>query len=120
MVWDVTDPPSSDILNARLRAKFYEAMYIVNRPFLNYALHRMSSEITLEMLAKIKDYQNNHKITSKLEIELIRNEIEVYYACVDCITAAREIILAFNGLIFRNNVPTNRPIVGNIFGIAHR
>jgi len=40
-VWNEDDPPSEDILIARLRAKYYGAWYVCTRPYLDYALHVM-------------------------------------------------------------------------------
>ncbi|KAI6787716.1 hypothetical protein KC361_g9414 [Hortaea werneckii] len=37
--WSDADPPASDILAARLRAEYWAARYVVNRPYLDYALH---------------------------------------------------------------------------------
>ncbi|KAI7292173.1 hypothetical protein KC343_g253 [Hortaea werneckii] len=37
--WSDADPPASDILAARLRAEYWTARYVVNRPYLDYALH---------------------------------------------------------------------------------
>lgn len=41
MAWDGSKLPPSDILSARLRAKYWGVRYIVNRPFPDYALHIM-------------------------------------------------------------------------------
>ncbi|RDW90849.1 putative C6 finger domain protein [Aspergillus mulundensis] len=40
MKWHDNDPPSSDINHARMRAKYYGARYIINRPVLYYALFK--------------------------------------------------------------------------------
>jgi hypothetical protein len=37
--WSKWDPPSSDILLAQLQVKFWEARYVVDRHFLDHALH---------------------------------------------------------------------------------
>lgn len=39
MRWKDSDPPSSDINTARMRAKYYGARYIIHRPLLYHALH---------------------------------------------------------------------------------
>jgi hypothetical protein len=36
--WNDGDPPASDLLNARLRAKYYGAAYIILRPYIRHAL----------------------------------------------------------------------------------
>src|SRR5690606_8689387 len=37
--WDESDPPSSDINAARLRAKYFGARYIIHRPFVYLRMH---------------------------------------------------------------------------------
>lgn len=39
--WDDNEPPPKEILRARLRAKYWGAQLVINRPFLGYALHIM-------------------------------------------------------------------------------
>ncbi|KAK2811343.1 hypothetical protein FQN50_002220 [Emmonsiellopsis sp. PD_5] len=46
MKWDEGDPPSDNIIIARMRAKYYGARYIIHRPLLHHALHPMSSNLT--------------------------------------------------------------------------
>ncbi|PGH08887.1 hypothetical protein GX51_00944 [Blastomyces parvus] len=41
MRWEETDPPSNNIIIARMRAKYYGARYIIHRPLLHHALHPM-------------------------------------------------------------------------------
>lgn len=41
--WDDSEPPSTDINAARLRAKYYGARYIIHRPFIYHALHKRRS-----------------------------------------------------------------------------
>lgn len=40
MVWKPDDPPSNDILSARLRAKYYGTEVITYRPFLKMVMNR--------------------------------------------------------------------------------
>lgn len=49
--WREDDPPATDILGARLRAKYYGAWYVCTRPYLDYALHvmpKLRAGMTLE------------------------------------------------------------------------
>ncbi|PGH06673.1 hypothetical protein AJ79_06457 [Helicocarpus griseus UAMH5409] len=39
--WQESDPPSDNIIIARMRAKYYGARYIIHRPLLHHALHPM-------------------------------------------------------------------------------
>ncbi|OJD23522.1 hypothetical protein ACJ73_05123 [Blastomyces percursus] len=41
MRWEETDPPSDNIIIARMRGKYYGARYIIHRPLLHHALHPM-------------------------------------------------------------------------------
>ncbi|EER36403.1 C6 finger domain-containing protein [Histoplasma capsulatum H143] len=42
MRWEESDPPSSNIIIARMRGKYYGCRYIIHRPLLHHALHPMS------------------------------------------------------------------------------
>ncbi|KAI9675189.1 MAG: hypothetical protein M1829_003549 [Trizodia sp. TS-e1964] len=87
--WDDTEPPSTDINSARLRAKYYGALYIIHRPFLYHAIH-------------LKDENG-------VEIEPHGDLVE---ACRSCIMAAFQSTIAFHNL-------KPRPILTNIFGTMH-
>lgn len=50
--WNDAEPPAEDILEARLRAKFYGARYISLRPYLDYVLHAMRAGGAPESCAK--------------------------------------------------------------------
>ncbi|OAT12878.1 C6 zinc finger domain-containing protein [Blastomyces gilchristii SLH14081] len=45
MRWEETDPPSDNIIIARMRAKYYGARYIIHRPLLHHALHPMAKSL---------------------------------------------------------------------------
>ena len=114
--WNDHDPPPSDILDARLRAKYWGARYIINRPFLDYALHIMphaKDGRTIESVAV--DSQGNPR--DKAEIHLFKaielmGEHEIWEASKRCVDAAMQSTIAFDG------VP-DRLIVTNIHGTAH-
>ena len=114
--WNDSDPPASDILNARLRAKYWGARYIINRPFLDYALHIMphiQDGRNVEEVAK--DVHGNRR--DKAEIHLFKaiqlmTEEEIWEAVKRCIDAAMQSTVSFDG------VP-DRLIVTNIHGTAH-
>ncbi|EDN10944.1 predicted protein [Histoplasma mississippiense (nom. inval.)] len=42
MRWEESDPPSNNIIIARMRGKYYGCRYIIHRPLLHHALHPMS------------------------------------------------------------------------------
>jgi hypothetical protein len=114
--WNDNDPPATDILAARLRAKYWGARYIVNRPFLDYALHIMplaKDGLTIESVAK--DCNGNPR--DKAEIHLFKaiknmGEKEIWTASKRCIQAAMQSTVALDG------VP-ERLIITNIHGTAH-
>jgi hypothetical protein len=114
--WSNDDPLPSSILSARLRAKYWGARYVINRPFLDYALHIMgpvSDGTSVEAVAL--DVHRNPR--DKAEIHLFKaielmGEGEVWKACERCIEAAMQSTVAFDG------VP-DRLIVTNIHGTAH-
>ncbi|KAM3413937.1 hypothetical protein BST61_g10608 [Cercospora zeina] len=116
--WNDDDPPPSDILSARLRAKYWGARYVINRPFLDYCLHIMpglKDQIPLEQVAR--DSYGNPR--DKADVHLFRaiqrlGDREVWAATQRCIDAAMHSTVAFDGL-----AKHGRLIVTNIHGTAH-
>ncbi|CAK4033147.1 hypothetical protein DOTSEDRAFT_72963 [Lecanosticta acicola] len=114
--WEDHDPPPADILSARLRAKYWGARYIINRPFLDYALHIMShvkGGASVEAVAR--DGYGNPR--DKADIHLFKaieqfSEDEIWAAARRCVDAAMHSTEAFDG------VP-GRLIITNIHGTAH-
>ncbi|KAF2158413.1 hypothetical protein M409DRAFT_31077 [Zasmidium cellare ATCC 36951] len=114
--WNDNDPLSSDILAARLRAKYYGARYIVNRPFLDYALHIMPGlKSGHPMEAVARDGYGNPR--DKADIHLFRaieqlGDSTVREAARRCVDAAMHSTIAFDGV-------RERLILTNIHGTAH-
>ena len=114
--WSDSDPPSNDILLARLQAKYWGARYIINRPFLDYALHVMPylrEGTTIEEIAR----DARGRLRNKAEICLFKaiqqtNESTIWQACKRCIDAAMHSTVALDG------VP-NRLVITNVHGTAH-
>ena len=114
--WADNDPPPAGILSARLRAKYWGARYVINRPFLDYALHIMPhvkdgqsvEEVALDVHRNPRDKAEIHLFKA---IELM-GEGEVWAACRRCIEAAMQSTVALDG------VP-DRLVVTNIHGTAH-
>jgi hypothetical protein len=88
--WSDDDPPPNEINAARLRAKYWGATYIINRPWVWYILHE-------DRIASPAD---------GLEAKHIED------ACRTCLKAAVRSTRAFHGIL-------QRPIITNIFGTAH-
>ncbi|KAK3115158.1 hypothetical protein LTR53_005800 [Teratosphaeriaceae sp. CCFEE 6253] len=117
--WDDDEEPARDILSARLRAKYWGARYVVNRPFLDYALHIMphiaDAQSNLKVRDVAKDGHNNPRDEAEIHLfEAIAgmHEKEIWQACTRCIGAAMQSTIALDG------VP-NRLVVTNIHGTAH-
>lgn len=116
LAWKDDDPPPSDILAARLRAKYWGARYVINRPFLDFGLHilpGMKVGGTLEELAR--DGYGSKR--DKAEVHLFKaieqlGEREVWRASARCVHAAMKSTVAFDGV-------KDRLIVTNIHGTAH-
>ena len=96
MQWQEGDEPSDDINTACLRAKYYDARYIIYRPILERAL------------------QGKGKTENDFSESLHYDELddETRRACEQCITAAIRSTKAFHNI-------KGRPIVTNIFGTGH-
>jgi len=116
LTWRDDEPPPGGILSARLRAKYWGARYVINRPFLDYALHIMPhvrdgssvEEVALDVHRNPRDKAEIHLFKA---IKLM-GESEVWEACKQCIEAAMQSTVALDG------VP-DRLIVTNIHGTAH-
>ena len=114
--WDNSAPAPSDILAARLRAKYWGARYVANRPFLDYALHILPQIKEGRIIEDVaKDVHGNPR--DKAEIQIFKaiqlyEEHEIWAACRRCIEAAMQSTTALDG------VP-DRLIVTNIHGTAH-
>jgi hypothetical protein len=114
MSWDLEDLPPTNILQARLRAKYWGARYLINRPFLDYILNikphpRFGADRTVS---------NSHgKPRHEAEFHLFRaisemsvEEVQIGYQT--CIKAAEKSTTAFDSVL-------GRLIVTNIHGTAH-
>lgn len=118
LAWEDGDPPATNILGARLRAKYWGARYVVNRPFLDFMIHFMphihtKAGLTLENVANDargvpRDKADIHLFKA---IEKMGNSAIVHASRL-CIQAAIQSTVALD------NVP-DRLIVTNIHGTAH-
>lgn len=115
--WDDQEKPADNILAARLRAKYYGARYLVNRPFLDYALHIMPAIKDGRSVRDVaRDVHGEPRHEADVHIfEAIQgmSESEIWRACRRCIEAAIQSTVAFDG------VPEHDLIVTNIHGTAH-
>ncbi|KAH9819796.1 C6 zinc finger protein domain-containing protein, partial [Teratosphaeria destructans] len=116
MKWRDSDEPPKDILNARLRAKYWGARYVVNRPFLDYALHILPYTEDNALVADVaKDVHGNARDEAEIHMfEAIEGmgHQAIWEAAKRCIDAAMYSTVAFDGV-------DPRLIVTNIHGTAH-
>jgi len=114
--WDDSDPPAPGILNARLRAKYWGARYVVNRPFLDYALHVMPhAKAGAKVKDVARDVDGNPRDGADIHLfEAIEGmgESEIWQASKRCIDAAMQSTVALDGV-------ADRLIMTNIHGTAH-
>ncbi|KAL9064085.1 MAG: hypothetical protein Q9157_007964 [Trypethelium eluteriae] len=95
MQWDEEDaPPPAEINQARLRAKYYGARYVLNRPFLLQAIEPFG----------VKERKSPV------------SEETIMHAAETCVAAAIRSTVAFDGL---PGGLENRILVTSIFGTAH-
>lgn len=115
--WQDNDPPPSEILSARLRAKYWGARYVTNRPFLDFCLHIMpfikDGRRTIEEVA----VDSRGRPRDKAEIQIFEaismmGEDDIWRAARRCIAAAVQSTMAFDGI-------QGRLWVTNIHGTAH-
>ena len=128
--WKDEDEPSTDINDARLRAKYYGALYIIHRPFLRYLL---DSETTVQgsdspqpdvlkgALRKPLGYPAQTHERSRGMMAPPRStsaeaniQAEILHSAKTCVNAAMRSTIAFDNILSRQ-----RLIVTNIFGTAH-
>lgn len=130
MKWNDGDEPAADINDARLRAKYYGAMYIVHRPFLRHAL---DSEIQapdfqsprFDSLKSARSSSLGYSNSSyerrsgnmgppRGHVDDQKAQTEILNSARVCVQAAMSSTIAFDSIIDRQ-----RLIVTNIFGTAH-
>ncbi|TVY47926.1 hypothetical protein LOCC1_G001631 [Lachnellula occidentalis] len=121
MAWEYSDPPAKDILEARLRAKYYGANVITYRPFVLKILNRFHPWKP-ETDDQREQYTNDFKAgidapsidSSATRVDQIDPKVLEY--AKNCIHALVKSTTAFWGLGDPGKV---RIIVTNIWGTAH-
>jgi hypothetical protein len=116
--WGDDDTPPMDLGVTRLRAKFYGAAYIMNRPFLHSALHCTDDELKAsgDML---EDGTMNWDYGELMKQKLMDHKelTDLATASKRCILAALHSTVAFDGLLLdeRKEI-SKRPKLTNIQG----
>jgi hypothetical protein len=128
--WKDDDEPSPDINDARLRAKYYGALYIIHRPFLRHLLDSEiiaqgtdspQSDVLKGALNKPLAYSAQSHERSRGAMAPPRStsadsngQAEILHSAKICVKAAMRSTVAFDNILNRQ-----RLIVTNIFGTAH-
>lgn len=138
--WDDSDPPAEEINAARIRAKYWGAMYVIHRPFLHHAIHAQTSQRSVttpddEPTFSLRRLQGDSREAtpsgSRVLTRVDSRRSETLYPttgqhtgaqpqnirereCRICVEAAMQSTVAFDGVR-----KYGRLIVTNIFGTAH-
>lgn len=112
--WADDEPLATHINDARLRAKYYGAKYIIHRPFLRYALDHeiVFDSDTQNAVSQALDRKNSVMLPPHTAAQTQKSEI--LESCKECVEAAMQSTEAFDGILQKR-----RLIVTNIFGTAH-
>lgn len=112
--WDPKNAPPNDILSAHLRANYWTARYLINRPFLDYFLHvRPHPRLIINEAASPPHQDPLREVESHMFraiAEMSEEEVEMGYRT--CIKAAEKSTIAFDNVL-------GQLIVTNIHGTAH-
>jgi hypothetical protein len=135
LAWNDKDPPATDINVARLRAKFYGALYMILRPFLYSAMitldaqpaptSSMCSPGTVDPSTTPNSTSKYYNNSTDLSASFERHEF--YKFAHQCITGAIQSTIAFDRVGAEPGSPyegyrptrTRRLILTNIFGTMH-
>jgi hypothetical protein len=118
MKWTDDDPLATDILSARLRAKFYGAQVITYRPFILKVLEHSAAKSSKPGEAISEDFlrEVNAPVVNKDATRMDEIDPKVLDYAKKCIKALINSTKAFYGL---GNPGRVRLIVTNIWGTAH-
>jgi hypothetical protein len=121
MAWEEEDDPAKDILEARLRAKYYGAKMITYRPFVLKILNNSAPK-------KLENGEQGKQLSSEFKADIHVPSIDINATRADqidpkvleyaknCISALIKSTTAFWGL---GEPGRERIIVTNIWGTAH-
>ena len=133
--WEETDPPSSDINAARLRAKYFGARYIIHRPFVYQAVHGLMGSASSPAMSTSEMSGSPREGTPGVAARRIsgaagdlvdaggsnvvggglKGDQALEASCRKCIEAAISSTTAFHAF----SASRHRPIITNVFGTAH-
>ena len=129
--WNDKDPPATDINNARMRAKYYGARYIITRPFLRLAVNPVSRPPAfssgLQQSSPVAPVDYSEQGDTTYMAEMSPDQRRVFEASKFCVNAAIQSTIAFDRVGIDPSTPweissdfiPERFIVTNIFGTLH-
>lgn len=126
LAWRDSDPPSTDISIARMRAKYYGGYYVVLRPLLFKAIHfmKLPPTVSSDNSPPNASYQyNSHRDI----VDLSAEDVKALEIVQECVRSAIQSTVAFDRIGADKNTPyrnyesqrRSRLIVPNIFGTLH-
>lgn len=134
--WDESDPPSTDINAARLRAKYFGARYIIHRPFVYQAVHGLMGSASSPAMSTSETSGSPREGTpsagaaariSSAAGDLseaggsvgvgtgAKGDQSLEASCRKCIEAAISSTTSFHAF----SASSHRPVITNVFGTAH-
>jgi hypothetical protein len=138
LAWSDSDPPATDINIARLRAKFYGGHYMILRPFLWLAVHKIDlpPEFPLHSRSHGSLSATNGEATATLTntsmyprnvMDLTTDQSGVITVAAQCVNSAIQSTIAFDRVGADPDKPYDRYMetpekrftVTNIFGTLH-
>lgn len=114
MRWEDDEDLATHINDARLRAKYYAAKYIIHRPFLRYALDHDIVFDSDNPGAVSQTMERKSSVMPPPYTATQTQKNEVLESCRECVKAAMQSTVAFDKILREQ-----RLIVTNIFGTAH-
>lgn len=107
--WRDGDRVASTVIGAQIRAKYYQMMYRIHLPFLDYALNirpHLGRCQTVKEIA-VNGHPANRDAADIRLLEAIdeMGANEIQGACYECITAATQIMTVFDGVFQYSTIP---------------
>ncbi|KAF9728474.1 hypothetical protein PMIN04_010457 [Paraphaeosphaeria minitans] len=138
LAWDDEEPPPTNANIARLRAKYYGALYVILRPYLRIATHHIAYPLSHQTSHRGgQSSQHSPPVVSEdigtpadrgvQTVELTHEQRKISAIANQCIDAAIRSTVAFDRIGAPNDRPyeryemqrTSRLVVTNIFGTLH-
>lgn len=136
LAWEDTDPPSTDLNIARLRAKYYGATYVMLRPYLRIAAHEIELPPSHQRSQRNSQWSHHNSPTAEAStptlrsaqmVDLTESQKQIVDLASQCIEGAIQSTIAFDRVGAVPGSPyegfkstrTTRLILTNIFGTLH-